>query len=802
MQRWSDEFSAAFRALRRAPGFAALAVAMLALGIGANVGIYSVFQAIVLNPLPYPEAARLVGLSSVNNTKALRQPALSVADFRDYRERSSAYDALAAFRPDFAAFAPQGADPIQLVAGLVTEEFFPVFRVAPLFGRHFRAEEFSAGSARTALISFSAWRRHFAQDPAAIGRTVMLNDESTTIIGVMPESFREPDFVEVWLPFSPEAPENLARDSRFWWTVGRLRSGASLASAQTEATTTAATLEGEYPSTNRGWTVAVQPLHEMRTGAVRSSLLMLVGAVGLVLLVACVNLANLMLARGVSRMPELAVRLSLGATSGALARSVLLESLLLALVGGLLGAGLVAIGLPILAHQLPPGLVPRAHEIGVDGAALAFAFGLSILTGVIFGSLPAWQVLRANVNELLKAGGARGQAGGFASRAQSGLIIGQVAVTLIVLTGAGLLMKSLLLLGRTDPGFDPRHVLTLRVAPGQSKWNDFGALSTYYERLVEELRRERGVESASLNSSAPLTGITLRYPFWVHGRPRSEGNSDEAVFNSIEPDYFRTLRVPLVQGRVFEARDDQKSPAVCIISATLAKRLFPNEDPLGKKIQMVPWLNRNYREIVGVVGDVKQDTQGDLPTPQIYVPLRQSPWFFATLLVRTNGKVAAGTLQAAVRRADPGLTMSILTMEEAISRTAAQPRLRAVLFGAFGAIALGLSAFGIYASMSFSVSQRRREIGVRMALGASPGGVLWWVLARVGRLAAWGVGIGLVGASIFSLLLRGLLYGVAPADPLVLATLAVFLPLVALASTLLPAWRASRLNPTEALQQE
>ena len=342
----------------------------------------------------------------------------------------------------------------------------------------------------------------------------------------------------------------------------------------------------------------------------------------------------------------------------------------------------------------------------------------------------------------------------------------------------------------------------MRVAPGQSKWNDFGALSTYYERLVEELRREPGVESVSLNSSAPLTGITLRYPFWVQGRPRTEGNAGEAVFNSIEPDYFRTLRVPLVQGRFFEARDEQKSPAVCIISATLAKRLFPNENPLGKKLQMVPWLNRNYREVVGVVGDVKQDTQADLPTPQIYVPLRQSPWFFATLLVRTNGRVSAGALQRAVRRADPGLTMSILTMEEAISRTAAQPRLRAVLFGVFGAIALGLSAFGIYASMAFSVSQRRREIGVRMALGASPSSVLWWVLARAGRLTAWGVGIGLVGAAGFSLLLRGLLYGVAPADPVVLATLAVFLPLVALGSTLLPAWRAARLNPTEALQQE
>ena len=802
MQRFTDEISAAFRSLRRAPGFAALALAMLALGIGVNVAIFSVFQTIVLSPLPYGEPDRLVGFTAVNGAKALRQPALSVADFRDFHERSTAFENLASYRPDFASFAPQGADPVQLVCGLVTEDFFPLFRVAPLLGRAFRAEEFTGGSEHTALISFSAWRRHFAQNAAVIGRSVMLNDQPTTIVGVMPENFREPDFVDVWLPFSPDAPENLARDSRYWTTIGRLKSGATLASAQAEMATTAAALESEYASTNRGWTVALQPLRELRTGGVRSSLAMLVGAVGLVLIVACVNLANLMLARGVSRMPELAVRLALGATSGALARAVLLESLMLSLVGGLLGTGLVAAGLPLIAHQFPPELVPRAQEIGVDGAALAFAFGISIFTGVLFGSLPAWQVLRANVNELLKAGGARGQAGGFASRAQSGLIIGQVALTLIVLTGAGLLMKSLLLLNRADLGFDPHHVLTLRIAPGQSKWSDFPALATYYERAVEELRREPGVEAASLNCSAPLTGITLRYPFWVQGRPRAEGNSDEAVFASVDAEYFHALRVPLLQGRTFASRDNEKAPAVCVINAALAKKLFPNQNPLGQRLQTVTFLNRNYREIIGVVGDVKQDTQADVPTPQIYVPLRQSPWFFSTLLVRTNGNVSAGTLQTAVRRADPTLTMTIRTMDEAISRTAAQPRLRAALFGVFGLIALGLSAFGIYASMAFSVSQRRREIGVRMALGASPGTVLAWVLGRASRLIAWGVALGLVGAAAFSLLLRGLLYGVAPADPLVLATLAVFLPLVAFAATLAPAWRASRLNPTQALQQE
>jgi putative ABC transport system permease protein len=802
MPKLIHEFASALRQLRRAPRFAVLAVAMLALGIGVNVAVFSIFQTIVLRPLPYGEPGRLVGFSAINGAKALRQPALSIADFRDFHERNTTFENLAAYRPDFVGYAPASADPVQLVGGLVTEEFFPVFRVAPLLGRHFRAEEFTGGAAPTALISFNAWRRHFAQDPAVIGRTVTLNEQPTTIVGVMPAEFREPDFVEVWLPFSPEAPENLARDSRYWTTVGRLKSGATLASAQTEAGATAAALEGAYPSTNRGWTVALQPLREMRTGGVRNSLRLLVGAVGLVLLVACVNLANLMLARGVARMPELAVHLALGATSGALARRVLIESLLLALTGGLLGSGLVAAGLPLLARQLPPGLVPRAHEIGVNGAALAFALGASVVTGVVFGSLPAWQVRRANVNELLKAGGARSQAGGFASRAQSGLIIGQVALTLVVLAGAGLLMKSLLQLNRADPGFDPRHLLTLRIAPGQGKWSDFTALSLYYERILGELRRVPGVEAVSLNSSAPLTGITLRYPFWVQGRPRAEGNSDEAVFNSIEPDYFRALRIPLHAGRAFDARDDEKGAAVCIINAALARRLFPQGNPLGQRLQMVPWLNRRHREIIGVVGDVKQETQADAPTPQVYVPLRQSPWFFATVLVRANGSVTPAALTAAVRRADPGLTMSIRSMDEAIARTAAQPRLRAALFGVFGAIALGLSAFGIYASMAFTVGQRSREIGVRLALGASPADILRWVLGRAGRLTAWGVALGLAGAAAFAQLLRGLLYGVAPADPLVLATLAVFLPLVALAATFVPAWQASRLNPTQALQQE
>jgi putative ABC transport system permease protein len=564
----------------------------------------------------------------------------------------------------------------------------------------------------------------------------------------------------------------------------------------------AAALEQEYPGTNRGWTVALQPLREMRTAGWRTSLLVLVGAVGLVLVVACVNLANLMLTRGVARTPELALRLSLGATPGTLARGVLAESVLLAMVGGMLGASLAAATLPALATQLPAGLVPRTQEIGVDTTALFFAIAISMLTGVVFGSLPAWQVFRANVNELLKAGHGRGLAGGFARRLQATLIVAQLALTVIVLAGAGLLMRSLLALQRTDLGFDPHHLHTLRIATNVNKWREFTALALYYERVLDELRRVPGVETASLNCSTPLSGITLRFPFSVQGRPRAEGGADEAVFNSVDLEYFKTLRIPLRQGRLFESRDHERAPTVCVISAALAQRLFPGENPLGRRIQIVPWLNRGFREVIGVVGDVKQSTQADPPQPQIYVPSRQSPWFFTLLLVRAGPNVTVPALQAAVRRADPTLSMAAGTLDDAVAGTAAQPRLRALLFAIFGATALLLSAFGLYASMSFSVSQRVREIGVRLALGATPRDVLGWLLGRAARLTAVGMLTGLIGAVLLSELLRGLLYGVSPIDPLVLGSIALFLPLVALLATLAPALRASRLKPMQALQHE
>ncbi|MBA4138317.1 MAG: hypothetical protein C0518_13475 [Opitutus sp.] len=804
MKSLPAELAAAFRSLRRAPGFSTLALAMLALGIGANVAIFSVFQSIVLSPLPYPQPKRLVGFTALNSAKALTMPALSASDFRDFHMRAQSFAQLAAFRPDFVSYAPaNGGDPAQLVAAHVTEEFFATFGIAPIHGRTFRAEEFSIAAPRAAVLSRAAWRRLFGERADAVGTTITLNDVPTTLVGVMPAEFREPEFVDVWLPFPAESPEYFARDSRFWSTIGRLKPGATLGTAQAEVATIAHTLAREFPATNHGWSATVQPLLELRIAGLRRTLLLLVGAVGLVLLVACVNLANLMLARGVGRLQELAVRLALGATPAALARAVFLESLLLSLAGGTAGVALAKATLPVLAAQLPGGLVPRSHEIAVDGGALLFALGASALTGIIFGLLPAWQVLRTNVSDTLKSGGTRGGTNSFAGRAQAGLIAGQVALTLVVLSGAALLMKSLLNLQQTDPGFDSRHVLTVRLAPPPSKWETMLELAAYYERALDEVRRVPGVEAVAVDSSAPLSGISLRYPFWVQGRPRTEGNSDDAIFNSITPDFLRTLRLPLRDGRGFDDRDHETALKVCLINQTLATRLFPGESALGKRIQTLPWLAREYREVVGVVADVKQENLSDPPPAQIYVPLRQSPWFFTTMLIRTAGStVSSSSIQTALRRADPTSSMTIRSLEENIALTAAVPRLRTALFGMFALIALGLSAFGIYASLAFTVNQRVREIGVRMALGASPARVLREVLWHAGKLTLVGVVLGLVGALALAQLLRGLLYGVEPTDPLVLASIALFIPLIALAASAHPAIRAARLNPVRALQAE
>lgn len=795
------ELLSAVTTLRRSPGFATVAILTLGLGVGANVALFSVFHSVVLAPLPYLESDRLVGFNSVNAAKALTQPALSPADFRDVHESAEAFSSLGAHRLDFATYHPDSGEPVQLVCAHVTEELFRTLSIAPWRGRVFEPEEFTVAAPRTAVLSHRAWRRHFGARTDVIGEVVRIENTPTTIIGIMPPTFQEPERTDLWLPFPAESAEYFARDSRYWTTIGRLAPGVSIRQAQAELTAIAARLAEEYPAINRGWTFHLEPLLEQRVGAYRPSLALLLGAVGLLLLVACVNLAILMLARGVARLPQFAIRLAVGATPAALARGVLWESLLISGLGAAVGVVLAHGAVRWFAAQVSPELLPRSSTLSVHLPALGYAVLLGVMTGIGSGLLPAWQAHRARIQELLNSG-ARGSTGRFARRAQAALVVAQMAVTAVVLVGAGLLSRSLSRLQQTPAGIDARGVLTIRIAPGQAQWEDPVGLAAYYDRLVASVSGLPGVVAAAFDCSAPLGGITLRYPFWVEGRPRTEGNADEAVFHSVTPAFIPALRMQMRAGRFITAADDRRAPLVCVINETLARRIFPGENPIGKRIQTVPWLARGHREVVGVISDAKQDTLAERGSPQIYVPSAQSPWFFGTLLVRTSSGVRPETIQRALRTADPTLAAPVEQLETQIHSTTAGPRLRARVFLVFGCATLLLSSFGLYASTVFSVRQRRREIGVRLALGATPRAILQWVLSDAGRLAGLGMLAGGLGALGFAPVLRGLLFDVSVADPRVYAGVFGLLPLVALLAGLHGAITAARVDPLSALQQE
>jgi putative ABC transport system permease protein len=802
MSRLFSEFRDAFRQLRRSPGFSLLAIALLAIGLGATIAVFSLTYAIVLRPLPFREPATLVGFRATNSAKTITQDGHSASDFRDYADRAQSFSGLMAYRPNFAAYTRPGEPSLRLITSLVTENFFTVLGVNPALGRTFNPDEFNLGSARAVVLSHGAWRRLFGGQRSAVGQSMILDDQPHTIIGVMPESFREPDFVDAWVAFPREAPEYFARDSRFWTVIGRLRPGVTAASASAEMRNLAADLARQYPDTNRDWSSTVLPLHELRTQAMREVLGLLTGAVLLVLAIACLNLANLLLARGLSRLQELAVRLALGATPVQLARRVLIESTLLSLVGGLAGCGVAAVALRVLVTRLPAGLLPRSQEVALHPPALAFALGVSLVTGLIFGLLPALQILRSDVNTLLKSGGTRGSSNAFAGRIQSLLVAGQVALSFVVLAASLLLMKSLARLQNVNPGFDAAGVLTLRLAPPTNRYETNLELAQYYEQLITAAAEVPGVSAAAVNASAPLGGVTLQYPFWVEGRARNEIGADEAVYAPVSEDYFATLKLPLNRGRVFTPRDNETGAPVAIINETLARRIFPGENPLGRRVLLLPWLSDQYREIVGVVVDTCQDNLSSPPPAQIYVPQRQMPWFFSTLLVRLSRPDAARAVQVALRRADPTLPFSPTTLAHNSHVSTTRPRLYATLFGLFAAAALGLSALGIYASMSFTTGRRTREIGIRMALGARPDVVHGMILRESAMMLGYGLLIGSLLAILVGKLVGHLLYQVEAMDPIAFTIAPTVLAVAAFLACYLPARRATKVDPVVALRAE
>jgi predicted permease len=799
---WTD-LRVTVRRLVRNPGYSLTAIAVLALGIGANTAMFSLLHSVLLSPLPYAAPQALVGFEAVNRPRGISQVSMSVSDFRDFNQSSKSFEALAAYRPNFFNYASPGEPAQQLAGGLVTPNFLAVFGVKPVRGRGFAATDFSSAAPAVVILSHAAWQRMFGGREDIIGRTVLLNEQRHEVIGIMPPSFQEPAFADCWVPFPEEAPEYFARDSRFWTVVGRLHPGVTVGQAQAELTEIARQLEQQYSETNKDWSVRLTPLLELRISGVRRSLALLMAAVGLVLVIACLNLANLALARATSRLPEMALRLALGARPADLARQMLGESVVLSMAGGAVGCGMLAVVLPAIVRSLPPTLLPRAHEVTVSLPVVGFTLVASVLTGLCFGALPALQLARASVNDVLKQGGGRsGSASG--GRLQSVLVGGQIALTLMVLTGATLLLRSFWNLQQAEAGFRPEGVSTLRIAPAPARYETNADLARYYDRLIDVLQAAPGIDQVAIDASAPLTGITLPFPVWIFGRERRDGDAATAVYNPVSERFFSLLQIPLLRGRLFSEQDGGDGAPVAVVNQAFARRYFLGEDPVGRRILLLPWISNQYREIVGVVGDVRQDSLAETPPAEVYVPQKQMPWIFTTLLVRLRPGMPAPLplIRDTLQQIEPTLPVELTTMAARRRHLTVQPMFYAVLLGGFAAVALVLAGLGVYSSMAYVVVQRTREIGIRLALGATPAGVVRHFLQRFGGPVVSGVAGGLLGAWLLAGALQGLLYGVAPRDPVTLLLLALVLPMVALTACAVPAWRAARRPPMVGLQSE
>ena len=792
----------ALRSLRHHPVFTLTAVLTLGLGIGANTAIFSAVNGVLLRPLPFAEPERLVTVWG--HHPAIGRETASLPDFLDWRAQSRAFTGLAARANT--QFTLAGAGEPEVVPGaLVTANYFRVLGSAIPVGRGFRDEEEHRGSARVAVLSDGFWRRQFGGRPDVVGRQITLSGVPYTVIGAGARGLSVPQEVDVWATLLTDT--TLGRRNDFLEVVGRLAPGTDLRGANEELTTIARRLEGEYPNSNAGWGVELVGLQERVVGEIRPALVLFMGAVGLVLLIACANVANLMLSRVAAREREVTIRAALGASRRRLVTQLLTESVLLALAGGVLGLGLAVWGVHAL-QALDAGTIPRLSEIGVGGAALAFALVLSVATGLLFGVVPAVRVLDYDLRAGLGEGG-RGSAGHRAAgRTRSLLVLAEVALACVLLVGAALLLRSFAQLQRTDPGFLPGGVLTARVTLPRVSYSEEAKQTAFGNALLERLQALPGVSAAAIASDPPLGDNLPYWGFAIEGEapPPADVVEDAAVYR-VSPAYFGTFRIPLLQGRQFDAGDRAEALQVALVSETFARRYWPNRSPLGARITLGNPLDSTstWMTIVGVVGDVRQEGPAAPAYPQLYLPLEQSPGRSIVIALRTAGDPGALTpgVKRAVASLDPGLALGrVATMDERLAGVMARPRVNAALLGGFAATALVLAALGIYGVIAYGVSQRTRELGIRMALGARSNDVLRLVLRQGLRPVVAGLALGLAAAAAGSRALRGLLYGVAATDLATYGVVAVFLAVVALVASYLPARRAATADPVTALRAE
>jgi len=811
MQTLLQDLRYGFRTLMRKPGFTIVAVIALALGIGANTAIFSVVNSVLLRPLAYKDPERLVTINH-DYPKINLKASVSAIGYTHYRDNAKSFESVAALTGGSFNLTGSG-DPERLIGLSVTHNFFSTLGVNAALGRVFLPEEDQPGKNKVVVLSHGFWQRRFSGDQGLVNKTITLNDESYTVVGVMPASFqfgREfGQIVDLWAPIA-FTPEQLSFNRLTFENLevyARLKPGVAIQQAQAELDTIASNLRRQYmPGADRSnWGLTTRSLRELVVGDISQALWILMGIVGLVLLIACANVANLLLARAADRQKEMAIRAALGAGRWRVIRQLLTESSLLAVTGGALGLLLAWAGINALV-KVNQVRIPRAHEIGLDWRVLAFTLGVSLLTGVIFGLVPALQTSKADLHETLKEGGRSGSSGARAW-VRNTLVVFEMALALVVLISAGLLIRSFWRLQQVNPGFAPQNVLAMSLGLPATKYREPAQRANFYKEVLQRIRALPGVRSAGATSILPLSGNNSSGSFRIEGREIPQGQSmPHGDRWAATTDYFSTMKIPIIRGRFFDDRDTMDSQPVAIVDETMARKYWPNEDPVGKRISFQGGQqNPIWREIVGIVGHVKHKALEGESRVQYYIPHTQVQNANMNLVVRTDADPASltGAVRGAISELDKDLPVfRVRTMEQFVTDSMAQRRFAMTLLGIFAAVALALAAVGLYGVLSYSIMQRSHEIGIRMALGAEVRDVLRLVVGQGMLLALAGVALGSVAAFLLTRLMANLLFDVKASDPLTFAAIALLLTLVALAACFVPARRATKVDPIVALRYE
>jgi len=808
METLLKDISYGVRTLLKSPGFTVVAVIALTLGIGANTAIFSVVNSVLLRPLPYSDPSRLMQLWEASVNRGRKEMPASYPNFADWRDQNHVFEQVVAYT-DWSFNLTGSGEPERIRSAIVSPAFFSILGINPIRGRVFLSGEDEKGKDLVVVISESLWQRRFNSDPNIVGRSLNLDDKSFTVVGVISRGVQAPlmsDEIELWALVSL-ASGATNRYGHYLSVIARLKPDTTQQQAQADMDTIAGRLEQQYPESNKGLSVRVVSLSEQIVGNFRTSLLVMFGAVVFVLLIAGANVANMLLARAAARQKEMAIRTALGAGRWRIVRQLLTESMLLSLISGILGWSVAVWGIDLLV-TLGPADLPRVKEVNIDLRVLGFTLAVSVLTGVLFGLLPALQASRPNLNERLKEGGRSATSGLNRQRLRSFLVISEIALSLVLLVVAGLLIRSFQRLQAVNPGFNPSNVLTMQLDLSRTKYKTGAQVIAFHDQLLERLKQLPGVQYASARTSVPIASdASYAYlRFNLEGRTADASDPPVAYYNGVSPDYFQTMMVPLLKGRGFSDRDVSGSPNVVIVNDFLARRYFSDGDAIGKRIT----LDDNPKEedwvtIVGIVGDTKPRELRSEPVAELYMPYKQQPERGMSLMIRyrDGGTSVAAAVRNEVLALDKDQPIySIRTLDSVLSESVATPRFRTLLLGVFAGVALILAGVGIYGVISYAVSQRSQEIGIRMALGAQAADVLRLVIKGGMTLALIGVALGLAGAFALTRLMTTLLFNVRPTDVATFATVSVGLLIVALFACFIPAWRATKVDPLVALRHE